>query len=87
MVSISSLGPRPFGGISSSIESINILVKRLDGRVVLNANTGRHTSNTLGSIIVGDVVAIPFEAQKTLNSLYRHLNTRDTDLDELLKQL
>lgn len=77
---------QPFGGIAGATQSVAVNVKRLDGRPVLHATTGA-VSNALNPFSATQVVSIPLEAQRTLEQLFRHLSTRDTDLDELLKQL
>lgn len=84
VVSINATG-RGIGSIASGTLDVQLHVKRLDGKPVLSASTGYHGQNALSAL--SNAASVPYEAQKTLGELYRHLSTRDTDLDELLKQL
>lgn len=87
VVSISSSNTGSLGGLSPGGQVINLSVKRLDGRVVLHTSTGYSSINALTSALGSRPATIPSDAQKTLTEMYRHLSTRDTDLDELIKQL
>jgi hypothetical protein len=85
VISLSS-SPNPFGGVGSSGGTpydVTITVKRLDGRQIFNASTAQ--TNALHAF--GDKLEIPAASRATLAQLYNHLNNRDPDLDQLLRQL